>query len=145
MTLAEGVASLGGVGRLRPAPGTWGSAVVLPAALLGPLACLGLAVAFTVAGLWAVRRVPGAEDDPGWVVVDEAAGGCLALTCLPAGGPWWGVALAFGLFRLFDVTKPGPVGWLDRRGGAVGVMLDDVAAGAAAGAVLLGVRAAGWL
>jgi phosphatidylglycerophosphatase A len=53
----------------------------------------------------------------------------------PRGWPW--VALAFGLFRLFDVWKPWPVSWADRRiHGGVGVMLDDVIAGAYAALVL---------
>jgi phosphatidylglycerophosphatase A len=43
------------------------------------------------------------------------------------------------LFRLFDILKPGPVGWADRKKGAVGVMMDDVIAGifAAIGVALL--------
>ncbi|WP_376092184.1 phosphatidylglycerophosphatase A [Roseomonas sp. CCTCC AB2023176] len=65
---------------------------------------------------------------------------------LPSGGgALVGVVLAFALFRLFDIAKPGPVGWADRRAGAMGVMLDDVIAGAMAGAVIVAVRAAGWL
>ncbi len=124
--IAWAVASLCGIGRLRPAPGTWGSAVVLPVAWLGPEACLVLAVVLALAGLWAVPRVT--TEDPGWVVVDEGAGQLLALAALP-GPSWLGVALAFALFRLFDILKPGPVGWADRRPGAFGVMLDDVVAG----------------
>jgi phosphatidylglycerophosphatase A len=52
---------------------------------------------------------------------------------------WPGWVAAFVLFRLFDITKPGPVGWADRRGDALGVMLDDVIAGvfAAVGVVIL--------
>ena len=145
MRAARLVASLGGIGHLRPAPGTWGSAAVLPAALLGPLPCLLLAIAFAVSGLWAASRLSEARDDPGWVVVDEAAGQCLALACLPAGAPWWGVLLAFALFRILDVAKPGPVGWADRQEGATGIMLDDLIAGAMAGAALLAARAGGWL
>ena len=54
---------------------------------------------------------------------------------------------AFVLFRLFDIWKPGPVGWADRRKGPTGVMLDDVVAGALAGLVvtLLAGVAHGWL
>ncbi|WP_426958024.1 phosphatidylglycerophosphatase A family protein [Muricoccus radiodurans] len=142
--LAWLVATLGGVGRLRPAPGTVGSAVVLPAVLLGPWWCLALAIAFTLAGLWALSRLPAAQDDPGWVVVDEAAGQCLALACLPAGAGVVSVLAAFALFRAMDILKPGPVGRADRMGGALGVMLDDVLAGFFAGIVLLAARAAGW-
>ncbi len=131
------MATLGGIGRLRPAPGTWGSAAVLPAALLGPLPCLGLAGLLAVAGWWALRHGAEAVHDPGWVVVDEGAGQLLTLAALPAGAGWAGVLLAFALFRACDILKPGPVGWADRRPGALGVMLDDIIAGAMAGAPIL--------
>jgi phosphatidylglycerophosphatase A len=133
------VATLGGIGRLRPAPGTWGSALVLPAVLLGPVACLALALAVALAGWVAVRGVlaQGGEQDPGWIVVDEAAGMLLALAALPAGAGWLSVAAAFALFRAFDILKPWPVSWADGLHGAAGVMLDDVLAGAMAGALLL--------
>ena len=42
---------------------------------------------------------------------------------------WPGWITAFIGFRLFDITKIGPIGWADRRGDALGVMLDDVIAG----------------
>jgi len=50
---------------------------------------------------------------------------------------WLGLLLAFGLFRLFDITKPGPVGWVDARHDEWGVMGDDWVAGFLAGLVLL--------
>lgn len=143
MTPAMMVATLGGLGRRLPAPGTWGSLVVLPAALLGPLACLGLAAAATLAG-WAAVRAVLAQDkaqdvaqDPGWIVVDEAAGMLLALAALPAGAGWVWVAAAFALFRAFDILKPWPVSWADGLPGATGVILDDLVAGAMTGALVL--------
>ena len=129
------IVSLGGVGFLRPAPGTWGSAVVLPIAWAGPGAAAVLALALLMLGLWALRRLPETGADPGWVVIDEGAG--MALTLAAVAGPGWEMVLAFALFRLFDVWKPGPVGWLDRQPGPAGVMGDDIAAGAMAGGVLL--------
>lgn len=136
------VVSLGGVGFLRPAPGTWGSLAVLPVVFLGPVAAAGFSLLLLGLGLWALKRLPEARDDPGWVVIDEGAGQALALAALPGFG-WLGVALAFGLFRLFDIWKPGPVGWLDRSKTPSGVMGDDVMAGAMAGGVLLLLQALG--
>jgi phosphatidylglycerophosphatase A len=144
MTPAKVVATLGGVGLARPAPGTWASGFVLPLAWLGPLPCLGLAVALFAAGLWAVRSLPrqGSERDPGWVVVDEGAGQLLALATIPPGAPWLWVVLAFLLFRIFDILKWGPVGWADRRKGTFWVMLDDLLAGAMAAVTILLLRLA---
>jgi phosphatidylglycerophosphatase A len=140
VTPARFVATLGGVGLLRPAPGTWGSLLVLPVHWLGPWWCLGLAAVLELLGFWAVRRLPNAAQDPSWVVVDEGAGQLLALAALPFTTGWLGVPLAFILFRFFDITKPGPVGWADRHHGVAGVMLDDLCAGALAGLVLLALR-----
>jgi phosphatidylglycerophosphatase A len=48
------------------------------------------------------------------------------------------VLIGFGLFRLFDILKPWPIGWLDKRvGGGLGIMLDDLVAGLFAGLVML--------
>jgi phosphatidylglycerophosphatase A len=141
MSVAMLVATLGGAGRLRPGPGTFGSAVVLPLVLLGPLACLVLAAAITVAGYWAARQVLRDDTgDPGWFVADEGAGMLLALAALPA-ATWGGVALAFALFRVLDIAKPWPVSWADDQEGAFGVMLDDILAGAIAAAALVAVHA----
>lgn len=152
MTPARLVATLGGIGLLKPAPGSWGSAVVLPAAWLGPLACMALAALLLAGGIWAIARLgreaPEAAQDPGWVVVDEGAGMLLALAAVPPGAaqPWelglW-VLAAFLLFRLFDIAKWGPVGWADRRKGPAWVMLDDIVAGAMAALVLLAAQAGG--
>lgn len=145
MTAARLVVTLGGIGHIRPAPGSWGSLAVLPAALLGPLACLLLGLVVLAGGWVAARAVlaEGGDPDPGWIVVDEAAGMLIALAALPAGTGLVGVAMAFALFRAFDILKPWPVSWADGLPGATGVMLDDVLAGAMAAAVLL-VGAALW-
>ncbi|WP_337876749.1 phosphatidylglycerophosphatase A [Elioraea sp.] len=141
--MTRALASLCGAGFLRPAPGTWGSALALipGAALLafaGPAAVAAGAALLAALGWWAVaRELPRSDEpDPGWIVIDEAAGMWLALVGLPGFG-WLGVAAAFALFRLLDVAKPGPVGWADRRGGVAGVMLDDLIAGALAAVALL--------
>lgn len=133
------VATMGGVGRLKPAPGTWGSLLVLPAALLGPVATLSLAILVTIIGFYAVRDVlrETPDQDPGWIVVDEAAGMLIALAGLSVDANIWGVLIAFSLFRIFDILKPWPISWADQQEGAFGVMLDDVVAGALAALALI--------
>jgi phosphatidylglycerophosphatase A len=145
MTLVRLVASGFGCGFARPAPGTVGSfvALMLGAAMLRyapPLLPIA-AVAAYLGGLWAVRAA-GAEDDPGWVVIDEFAGQWIAMLPLAAVTPA-GLLAAFVLFRAFDIVKPGPIRTAERLGGAQGVMADDVVAGAAA-ALLLWMARSGW-
>lgn len=142
----SGLASLWGVGHLRPAPGTWGSLVALApgAALLalgGPLLVGAAALALAWAGWRAVSALPAdtQANDAGWIVVDEAAGQWLALAGL-ATLSLTGLAAAFLLFRALDILKPWPVSWADRRKDALGIMLDDLVAGALAGAIILGLR-----
>ena len=149
MTGARLLATVGGVGLLRPAPGTWGSAAAIPMAwaLHGvggfPL-LLGATLALIPAGVWAVGRMTeGAADrDPSEAVVDEVAGMWIALMPLSGGlwfagadpwvFPWPGWVGAFVVFRALDVWKPGPVGRADRMNTPWGTMLDDLIAGALA-------------
>jgi phosphatidylglycerophosphatase A len=137
MTLARFVASGGGCGFLPGAPGTWGSllAAVLGTGLLfaSPWALAAGVVVAAAAGYWSIPRAQG-DADPGWVVIDEIAGQWLAMMALAR--PGWGVAAAFAVFRLLDITKPGPIGAIDRRPGRAGVMGDDLAAGAVAACIL---------
>lgn len=137
--LARAIASVFGTGRWPGSPGTAGSAVAVIAgwpmlATSHWLLLLGAVLAALV-GWWAIQAAE-AQDDPGWVVIDEVAGMWLAMLGLPATAGVPGLLLAFGLFRLLDITKPGPIGWADRRHGATGVMLDDVIAGAGTALVL---------
>lgn len=130
------IASVAGIGRAPFAPGTVASAVaaITGVALLrfgvwGPL--LGAVIA-TGLGVVALRRLGPAiaNTDPGWVVIDEVAGQWLAIAGIAAWSrPWWGAAVAFAGFRVLDILKPGPIGWLDARHGPVAIMADDVAAG----------------
>jgi len=148
--IARHIASVAGIGFLPKAPGTWGSLVALPAfyVLHGvgqfPLVLIATVAVFLL-GWWATREVTAAQadHDPGWIVVDEVVGQWIALFSLSFGlwwmgfdswgFPWPGYVLGFALFRLFDITKPWMVGWADRRGDPLGVMLDDVFAGIMAG------------
>jgi phosphatidylglycerophosphatase A len=135
-----------GAGRLPFAPGTWGSLAALPFAafldwLGGPwLLVAGCAVLF-VAGVWATSqylRVRGGTD-PQDVVIDEVIGMSIALIGAPL--ELRDYALAVVLFRAFDILKPGPVAWVERRApGAYGVVLDDVVSGLFALLVLVAVR-----
>lgn len=134
------------VGHVRPAPGTWGSLAALPLAWLlhslgsFPLLAIATFAAFC-AGWWATQTMTAgsADHDPSEIVVDEVVGQWIAVAPLSLAAwtrdmdilvmvPGW--ISAFVLFRLFDIWKPGPVGWADRRADALGVMLDDVIAGA---------------
>lgn len=138
MTPARLIAAGFGTGYAPVAPGTVASAaaVLVGAGLLAvsPWLLAAAALLATAGGVWAVgaSRI---EDDPGWVVIDEFAGQWIAMLALGHVSAL-GLLLAFALFRLFDVTKPGPVGWADRQHGAIGVMADDVIAGGIAAALL---------
>ncbi|WP_170572029.1 phosphatidylglycerophosphatase A family protein [Ruegeria atlantica] len=155
MNAARLIGTVGGVGYLRPAPGTWGSLAALPLAwvlhTLGGFPLLAIAtIAVFFTGLWATRVMTDGQDnhDPSEIVIDEVAGQFIALWAvsypswahgLEITALWPGWIAGFVLFRLFDITKPGPVGWADRRNDAMGVMLDDVIAGilAAFGVLIL--------
>jgi phosphatidylglycerophosphatase A len=137
-----------GAGLLPKAPGTWGSLLtVLLAeglfALYGVGAVALLAALATAFGVPASARVAAlrGRKDPSEIVVDEVAGQALALLllhlALPAGASpilrWGLVAAAFGLFRLLDVVKPGPIDRVQSLPGGWGVMADDLLAGLGAG------------
>ena len=135
-------ASALGLGFLRPAPGTWGSAGALLIwwFWLAPLsldAQLMICAAYFFSGWLCSTLVTRSfkVEDASQIVADEVAGMWLALALLPQ--VWWLALLAFALFRLLDIAKPGPIGWLDREvKGGLGVMLDDLLAGLVVGSVL---------
>ena len=142
MKLARLIASGFGSGFFPWAPGTVGSlaALAIGAAILAtvPAWLPLLALLTAAAGLWAVHRCA-AGDDPGWVVIDEFAGQFIAIIALPGPAPL-GLLVAFLLFRLLDIAKPGPIGWADRQPGAAGVIGDDVIAGGIAAGIIWAVR-----
>ena len=101
---------------------------------------LVVAVAAFVAGVWAAGAMERFGHDRPEVVIDEVAGQALPVAALYlVGGPSvLGLVLAFAAFRFFDVLKPFPISWIDTHvKGPIGVMADDLAAGAAAAAVVL--------
>ncbi len=131
-----------GTGLLPRAPGTFGTIGAVPLALAlqhCPLAFrIPFFLVFLLVAIWASGRAESLleTDDPSQVVIDEVAGFLAATIFLQA--PWQEVGIAFFVFRFFDIFKPFPVGFLDRKlQGGVGIVMDDIAAGCYTLVVLL--------
>ena len=134
------VATFFGSGLSPIAPGTVGSLAALPLAYVLLSVPLGQAMLVIVAlflmGVWASNTVEAAleQHDASLIVIDEVVGQCLVVTLLDvflrgAVDTTLLLLLSFIGFRLFDIVKPWPVGWVDRKvGDGLGVMLDDVVA-----------------
>ena len=127
------IASIGPVGHL-PASGTWGSLVALPFAwFLTGSAGLVVLVAFSfVLGLMTIRPLIKGETnkDPSFVVIDELMGQLSVFMFIPKEcmNP---IVLIFGFlfFRLFDILKPWPASFFDKKvHNSFGVIMDDLAA-----------------
>lgn len=139
-----------GLGMINRAPGTLASLGCLPYAALivwlgGRYSLMIGAVIVFALGYFFVRRFEkrvGSLDDPQWIVVDEVAAQWATLTVVPLDPVWY--ALGFGLFRFFDIFKPWPVSWADRKHSTFGLMVDDLLAAVYAGAILWAVRFA-WI
>ncbi len=154
-----------GVGYMPIAPGTWGSVVGVAIYLLIRLLalrifrtvdpkgsglpienlfitfeCLSIAV-IALVGIWAASRVERLErkKDPGKVVIDEVAGQLIALLPIGLTLTWswrvWTIA-GFFLFRTFDIVKPYPIRRLESLDSGLGIVVDDLAAGAYAALVV---------
>lgn len=101
------------------------------------VATLALIVVFTALGVPAATASESEwGEDPSRVVMDETVGVWIALLAVPSGGPWWNIAAAFVLFRLFDIFKPLGVRKMEKFGGGWGIMADDILAGVYSAAVL---------
>jgi len=144
------VATFLGSGLSPVAPGTVGSLAALPLAyglLYFPmwLGFFAVAVLFLV-GVWASNTIEASleQHDASFIVIDEVVGQCLVVLlldlCLRGAVDLSLILLmSFGGFRLFDIVKPWPVGWVDRKvKGGLGVMLDDVVAALLAVPVVVG-------
>ena len=124
-----------GSGLLRPAPGTFGSLAALHfgfaiAYFTGPVGLLLAALALYFIGAWAAGRyckATGKHDDQS-IVIDEVVG--LWIAAIPATTHWPLWLWAFLLFRFFDIVKPWPASFFDKKAaGGHNVILDDVIAG----------------
>lgn len=130
-----------GSGLAPVAPGTFGTLAAIPLyLLLQPLSLLSYLAVVVVSfllGIWlcdVTARQLGVHDHPG-IVWDEFVGYWITMLLVPAGWVW--IVVGFILFRLFDILKPWPIRWIDKRvGGGFGIMLDDVLAGIYAWLVL---------
>jgi len=144
--LVHTLATVFGIGRLRPAPGTIASLAALPVAFgLGLLAhtdwqgrayVLLAGIAAFAAGAWACEiycRETG-KTDPSECVIDEVAGQWIACAFAPLTIKAYAVAFLF--FRAFDIAKPWPIGRAEEIPGGLGVMADDLLAGLGAGIIV---------
>lgn len=130
-----------GVGTLPIMPGTFATLLAIPIYLaMSRLPLWGytlILIAFACLGVYAcgaLNRAMGTDDHPA-AAWDEVVGYLVAMFAMPP--QWYWIVGGFILFRVFDIAKPGPIGWLDRRiHGGLGVILDDVAAGVATVVIL---------
>lgn len=130
-----------GAGLSPRAPGTAGTVLgVFIYLALAPLALpyyIAVCGILFLAGIWICGKTSRdlAVHDHGGIVFDEIVGFLVAMIALPPDWPW--ILAGFLLFRVLDIVKPWPIGWLDRRvRGGFGIMLDDLLAGLAAWALL---------
>jgi len=130
-----------GSGCAPVAPGTFGTLVgvliYLPLAALPLANYIAITIVVSVFGIWLCQRV--SDDlgvhDHGGIVWDEIAGFMVTMIALPVTWQW--VLAGFVLFRLFDIWKPWPIGWVDKKvSGGLGIMLDDIIAGIFASVIL---------
>jgi phosphatidylglycerophosphatase A len=137
------LATGGGCGKFPFAPGTVGSLAALPLGWL--LSHQAVVFSIPVVAVFAGVAIGIAHraaqlmqcQDPRAIVIDEIAG--VLVTCVGLDLSLEGSLIAVGLFRLFDIVKPFPVGWLDRNlKGGLGIMADDLAAGLLANLVYRG-------
>lgn len=127
-----------GSGLSRVAPGTVGTVAAIPLWwLLTQLSQPMYLVTVLVAAIIGIRLCGQAAQrlgvhDHGGIVWDEFVGFWVTMAFLPAGPV--SLMLGFCLFRLFDIVKPWPISWMDKNmSGGLGIMVDDIVAGLAAG------------
>lgn len=130
-----------GSGLSRTMPGTMGTVAAIPVYLLLTQMNIALYSVLTVAAVlggipicaYAAEKLD--VHDFGGIVWDEVAGYLITMWLVPFS--WQAVAMGFLFFRFFDIVKPWPIKWIDRKvSGGLGIMLDDVLAGIFAALVL---------
>ena len=139
-----------GIGYVRVAPGTVASLVALPVAWLiswkfGVAVLCAASLATYALGVWSCGQYAARRDitDPSECVIDEVAGQWLTCAVAPLSLP--GFAIAFVLFRFFDITKLWPVSLGERLPGGLGIMTDDMVAGLLAGLIIAALRLLGLI
>ncbi len=120
-------------------PGTIGSlsAVFFYYFIKDNFLILGISIIFSIVlGLLTAGRAARhfGEEDPRRIIIDEFSGMLVSLFLLPSGIAY--VSSAFLLFRFFDIVKPYPIRRLERLGGGLGIMADDIIAGLYANLIL---------
>lgn len=130
-----------GVGKAPKAPGTWATLATVPLALLvnwaGPFWAMATAVLLLPLSIVAAEIYEQVHQshDSKEIVIDEVLGFLITMTWLPI--TWQSYFLGFFLFRLLDILKPFPIGYLDKKvRGGLGVVIDDVVAGIIANIIL---------
>ncbi|MDW3094745.1 MAG: phosphatidylglycerophosphatase A [Gammaproteobacteria bacterium] len=123
-----------GSGLAPKAPGTFGTLIAIPIYfLLQPLSIANYVIVLVILTLLSIyiagksAQLLGIHDHGG-IVIDEICGFLVTMILAPEGWEW--VAAGFVLFRLFDIVKPWPINYLDKRvTGGIGIVLDDLMAG----------------
>jgi phosphatidylglycerophosphatase A len=132
--IATFIATATYVGYLPKAPGTWGTFWgVAIAWLLWPVslpAYLAVTAVLILVAIWSAIQYEKltAQHDPQEIVIDEVVGYLVTMIALPP--TWVALGAGFIVFRFFDILKPFPIGWVDRKiPGGFGTVLDDLLAG----------------
>jgi phosphatidylglycerophosphatase A len=139
-----------GSGLAKKAPGTFGTLAAVPLYCLfaqtGSVFYSLLTLIVTVAGVWicGIAAEKLGEHDFGGIVWDEIAGYLITMWLAPF--DWKAIVAGFLLFRIFDIVKPWPIKWIDRKvKGGLGIMFDDVLAAVFAGVLLQLAVYRGWI
>ncbi|MBI1978396.1 MAG: phosphatidylglycerophosphatase A [Candidatus Omnitrophica bacterium] len=130
--IAYAIATCGPLGRMKFAPGTFGTLVGIPLVLIASFSIkifLSVFVVLLALSIWSARIVSLdlKNEDPSMVVIDEVCGMFVSLAFVPLS--WQSILIAFLGFRFFDIAKPKPLPWLERLPHGFGIVFDDLGAG----------------